>query len=241
MGLASAGYNVRVLDMDNGLEVVKKILTAPNPYQKDTASRISYRTMTEKRKVVGGRLLPGGNVWADVTKMLGEWNDGKNQFGSIYTWTEKEVLYVDSFSFLGKAAFNWILSMNARLGQTPHQSDYNLAQQLLEEFLSTLYSDHVKCNVVICFHIQLITKGGIDHDYLEGVGKALSPKIPRYFNNIVMLRKTGQGANEKRTLHTKGVPGVTLELKSSNPAMVKPTYDQVFGLAEYFADLRRTS
>lgn len=239
LSLASEGYNVRIIDCDNGLDCVAEILRGPNPYKPDTYTRIAYKTITERRTPRNGKLLPGANVWTDVSNMLDNFDDGKVKYGSIYRWTSQEILVVDSFSFLAKGALNWILSMNGRLGQQPHQSDYFFAQGILEDFLAALFSDHVKCNVIVMFHIQTIRKDGIDHAYPEGCGSALSPKIGRYFNNILMVRSTGSGNTAKRTLHTKNCPGLSVELKNSSPLTVKDSYPQDTGLAQYFADLRK--
>lgn len=239
LSLAAAGYNLRIADLDNGLDVVANILRGPHSYG-DAAKRIAYKTMTESQtKGPTGATIQSAKVWTAFSNMMNNWDDGTNKFGNISTWGPKDIFVVDSFSFLAKAALNYVLSMNARLGGRPQLQDFLAAQDLLELFLGAIHSDSVKCNVIVMFHIQIITKGGLDHDYLKAIGKALAPVIPTYFNNVIMLRKTGVGAAERRTIHTKTVPGVTLELKSSSPLTVKPSYDQATGLAEYFADLRK--
>lgn len=247
--LAQAGYNIRVMDLDSGLDVLANLLRdGKSPYGPEALSRVSYVTLTDPMKLIAGKQVPArATVWQRAMGLLDNWKviekdkDGKDivveDFGPISSWTSQEVLVIDSLTFLSKAALNFILSMNARLGQRPHQSDWWEGQQLIEGLLEKLYDENVKCNVILICHIAYIgEENGPKKGYPASLGQALSPKIGRYFNTAILARATGQGANVSRKLLTNSTP--LIDLKTSAPLWVKPEYDLKTGLAEIFKDLR---
>jgi len=237
--LAQAGYNLRILDLDAGLDVLANLLKDPNsPYGKDALARVEFETLTDSIKTVGTRLVPGkAAVWQRAVKLLENWKTESADFGPILKWTDKDVLVIDSLTMLGQAAMNFILSMNARLGQRPQLADWGDAQALVEGMLQMLYDENVKCNVVVISHIAYIgEEGGVTHGYPSAPGKALPPKVGRYFNTTLMARTTGAGTGQKRKLLTNTAGMV--ELKNTAPLKVKPEYDLSTGLADYFRDVR---
>ncbi len=247
--LADAGYNLRVLDIDNGLDVLSNVLKDPKGgYGKEALGRVKYVTITDPMKAVGGKLVPNkATVWQRAIKLLDNWKVEEKQadgtmkvfedLGPISTWGERDVLVIDSLTFLCNAAMNFVLSMNARLGQQPHQSDWYAGQQMVESLLQMLYDENVKCNVIVIAHVTYIGEdNGPQKGYPASLGKALSPKIGRYFNTVVMAKASGSGTGVKRKIVTNSIPMV--ELKTSAPTKVKPEYDLDKGLAEIFKDLR---
>src|SRR3990167_5326691 len=63
--LAIAGYNLRIMDYDNGVDILANILKPGiqpymlTPEQSLTAiSRVDYITLTDKFKTLGGRMFP---------------------------------------------------------------------------------------------------------------------------------------------------------------------------------------
>lgn len=235
--LAAAGYNLRIVDIDNGLDILRGYATDPNsPYPKEMGGRIEFETITDKMQQQGGRLIPvNASVWQRVVNLLDNWEspDKTTKFGNISTWTEKDVLVIDTLSILGDHALKFILKLNIRLGQKPHQSDWAEAQALLMGLLEKLYDDSVKCNVLVNCHIKYIEdSNGISKAFPESVGKAFSPKIGRYFNNVVLWKTVGR----EKKLTT--VSTAQLELKTSAPLRVKQEYPIHNGLADLFKDLR---
>jgi hypothetical protein len=234
--LASAGYNLRIMDFDNGLDVLKNLLLDPkSPYDKGSADRVEYITLTEKMKNVGGKAVPvKADVWQRAMTMLNHWKevvDGQvvSDLGPITTWTTQDVLVIDSLSGISQAAMNFILSMT-------FQGDWGLAQNLVEPFLQMLYSDAVVCNVVVNCHITYIGDDNNMRGYPNTLGKALPPKVGRYFNSMLLAKSTGQGTATKRRILTN-VTGV-LDLKNTAPLRVASEYDLSTGLADYFKAVR---
>lgn len=249
--LAAAGYNLRILDLDNGLDILANMLRdSKSPYGQEALKHIAYQTITDPMRNVNGKLIPkSATVWQRVAKLLDKWQVTAKaekagdpdviveDFGPVSTWTNQEVLVIDSLSMLANAALNFILSMNARLGQQPHQSDWYAGQQLLESLFQLLFDDGIKCNVVMNCHIVYIgEENGPQRGYPATLGKALSPKMGSYFNTILMAKSQGSGASAKHKILTRS-QGM-IELKNSSPLTVAAEYPLETGLADYFKAVR---
>jgi hypothetical protein len=257
--LLDAGYNVRVLDLDNGLDALVNLLKSPkSPYKSGRAAldRLDYITLTDKMKSVGGKLVPGkATVWQRFISLLDDWKepalepdgsqskgpDGKllwvSNLGPITSWTSQDVLVIDSLTMAARAALNFILSMNGKLGGAVEQSHWYQGQQLIEGLAQLLYDDNVQCNVIVNCHITYIGEDhGPQRGYPATLGKALSPKLGSYFNSILMAKTTGSGNNQKRKIltNTSGV----VELKNSAPMSALAEYPLETGLADYFRAVR---
>lgn len=245
--LAKAGYNLRILDFDNGLDILANLL------RDDPAAleRVNFQTCTDQTRVAGNQMIPGAQAWSRAIQTLGNWPDG---IGKIDTWTPRDILVIDSITFAGKAAVRFVLNLNGRIADLPRWDDYYTAQGLLEKLLATLYSDSVKCNVIAISHVREIGKMHTELDakgrpvqveeegsrkgYAEtGTGKALSPTVGRYFNAILLADIEGSGQSARRLIRT--VPHGNIGLKNANPVRVKPSYPLATGLADYFAAVRQ--
>lgn len=242
--LACAGYKLRIIDTDNGLDVLKSYLTHPDSiYVKKNprcAENVHYVTLTNPRKNMGGRLVPtGATVWPRLVQLLTNWEDGEHRFGPVASWGTDTILCLDSLTTTSSAALDFVLSMNGRLGQRPQLQDWGAGQDLVEDLVETFYDDGVKCNIIVNCHITYIgEEGGMLQGYPNTLGKALPPKIGRYFNTALLARSVGTGPTAKRTIvtNTSGLIG----LKNTAPMVVKPEYSLEWGLAEYFAAVRGT-
>ena len=237
--LASAGYNLRIIDLDKGAKVLANLLTTPGPiYKPGSADRVEIESLSDSMRNIGGKLVPGkATVWQEMVKLMMNWKTASADFGSVTTWGPNDVLVIDSLTFAAKAAMDFILAANARLGQTPHQSDWYQGQQLLESLMQMLFDDNVKCNVIVNCHVTYIgDEGGPQRGYPATLGKALSPKIGSYFNTVLLAKTVGVGAGQKRQILTKS--GGMIELKNASPTKVKDSYPIETGLADYFRDER---
>jgi hypothetical protein len=248
--LAAAGYNVRILDLDKGVELIAGYVNDPrSPYTKakpgvwteeqarSIKERISFVPLDEGMVLVGKDIIPKGELWNKISTQLTNWVDGETKLGNIGTWGPKDVLVIDGLSRLAQAAFNFQLKMNGRLVGRPEQSDYWSAQQYVLKLLMLLYSSEVKCNVIMICHISFIeTKDGPTRGFAQSIGKALSPQIGQFFNHALLAKAAGQGENVKRVIltNTSGM----VDLKSAAPLRVKSEYELSSGLAEYFRDVR---
>jgi hypothetical protein len=251
ISLIEAGYNLRILDYDNGIEILKKMLRKKN--NPELFQRLHWVTLTDPSKSINGRAVPMATAWDRGMRTLENYPDG---LGKIETWTNKEVLVVDSLNFAGKAALRVVQSINNRLADIPQIQDYLTAQSMVERFCGLLYSDSIKCNVVVLSHVREIGKTRTEMDskgrpiqieeadsrqgFAEtGTGKALSPTIGRYFNAVLLADTEGSGQSTRYVIRT--VPHNNVGCKTPAPGIVKPKYPLETGLASYFADVRGTT
>jgi len=246
--LADAGYNLRILDYDNGLDILKDLLTAKGgKYGAESASRVEFITLTEKLKAQGGKVYPlAATVWQRSIDLMGNWKEGETSLGAIASWTSKEVLVIDTLTGLARGAYNFILSLNGQLMNPPTGYDYQRkvgqAQSLVETFLEMLTSNEIKCNVIVNSHISYQDEPGSvrasqeealpQQGFPTSLGRALGPRVPRLFNSVLLTKKVGM----QRKLLTSTSSNVNL--KTSAPTRVKPEYSIETGLAEYFKAVR---
>jgi len=259
VSLVKAGYKVRILDLDNGLDILYNLVREQCP---EFIENVHYVTVTDKFKNIAGKAVPvNSDSWPRAVKLLDNWSnygevrkvtgpDGKttNQqittdhpehfnFGRPQDWGPDCILVIDSFTFLCNAAMRYILKMNNRPAGPTWESDWNEAQQLVENLLGMLYDESMRTNIVVCAHIAVRTeKDGSVTAYPTALGKALGPKVGRYFNAMLEVRRHGAGNTVRRTINT--VPAGLLELKNPNPLRVKSSYPIDVGLAEYFKAVR---
>lgn len=235
--LVRAGYNLRVMDFDNGLDILVDLLTEKDPA---LLEKVRYRTFADKLKKTGGAMLPVGvpTAFSNAMAMLDNWQDGEGVLGPVSSWTINDVLVLDSLTFAAKAAMRLHLVSNGRAASKPWLSDFGDVQVQLEAMLSYLFAPYVKCNVVVITHIIYVDQKGPDGveqtmAYPSSIGKALGPTIGSYFNTMLEARVTGAETKARRVLLTQP-RGILAGVKCSAPKSVKAELPQATGLAEFF-------
>lgn len=225
--LVSAGYKLRYLDFDNGLDILANILKRKNP---KLLTNVEYELFTDTYKPVGAQIMASKvEAWEAGMKKLTEWTASKEPEPDV-------VIVIDSLTLASRALFNWVLKTNNKLLGQPEIQHWGAAQTTLENFLALIVSDAVKQNIIICSHITMYGEGENDIKLgfpTSSVGRSFSAKIPRYFNSVLMVRSQNNGA--KREILTK--PTNMIELKNSSPFVVKDSYPIETGIADYFADV----
>ena len=202
VSLICAGYQVRVLDIDQGQQTLINLLTNENyPYAKiirdkgiNLATAYNYipidcpmvsRSM-EGKEMYGKVLIPAsGNSFSRAIAAIDSWKDKELNldFGSVNTWDENCVLIIDSLSTLGDYALFLVQAMNGRLGAAPtektNRMDINSASDQLKRLMLWLHADSVRCNVVLITHIKWVEdsyqKALINQDGRQDQAKTLVP------------------------------------------------------------------
>lgn len=234
--LAAAGYRLFVADFDNGLD----ILLDPSVLDPKFRTNIFYKSLQDKPVKVGDRLVPRASAWQDFTKALGNWSetvDGKpTSLGNITTWGEKDVLVIDSLTIASNRAMDDALQLAGRLGQRPQIQDYGAAMDNIESTLEMLYGSTCTCNVVVMAHLMFVGDelSNMRKAMPNVLGQKLAPKIPRYFNNMVLMEKSVVGNTVNRKIKTVG--NHIVDCKVSKPGIIPPEIPP--DLAKLFAVLR---
>lgn len=223
-------YDLRILDLDNGLDILKAYVKRDNP---DRLDSIDYETIRDKYKAspVQGAVISKPTAFVDSAKLMTQWTDGTTPS----EWGEKTIFVLDSLTTLGNAALAWATGLN------PSAKDgrqwYGAGQQGVENILGMLTSEDFHANVIIISHVSYSEMQGNNKGYPSALGSALGPKIGKYFNTVVLAESSGSGMNAKRTIRV--VPTDLIDLKTAAPfAFTERSLPLETGMATLFAALR---
>ena len=225
----------------------------------DTAMRM--RTINKKlgndKTTTETLLAPAdAKAWPRVLTLLDGWKDGDIDLGPVSSWGPSDVLVFDSFSTLARCTYYFSQSLNGRLGARDsgydYQRDVGDAQSQLTRLLELCYDSSIKCNVIIITHITWVDESqGVasrpktgdgenanvfssPDGYPSAIGRALSPHMGKYFNDVYVVKSSGSGANVTRTISTVPEEGVI----AKNSVFLERSYSVATGLAEIFCAMR---
>lgn len=240
VSLVKAGYKLRILDLDNLLDVLKYMIQRECP---DKIDNVEFVTIRDKYKATpSGTVIDGKpKAWIEALKLCDNWkytdDDGETiDLGKPAEWGPECILVVDSLSRLCDAAYDFHESI-AIPGKNgiDGRAVYGDAQDSVEKFLARLTSKGMATNVIVIAHITYQDQpDGTQKGFPQGVGQKLSPKIPQYFPSVVLFRNK----NGKRTIQTNSTP--LIDLANPKPFAVSPELPIETGLADFFAALRDT-
>lgn len=229
VSLVKAGFKLRVLDFDNGLDILVSYLRK-EPNAEELLSSVQYLDCTDAMKTLSnGQVIPIGQPQAFSKAMtsLNKWPDEPDY--KIENLGAKDIIVLDSLTFMAKAAYRYADSLNP--GAKDKRQIFFDAQNRVEGCLDLLYSPTIKCNVIVTSHITYIE---LSEDLVKGypnaIGKALAPKVPRFFNHMLQVKSKGSGMSIKRVITS--LPDGTIDLKSTVPNFEAPIET---GLADFFA------
>ena len=250
VSLVEAGYKLRILDMDNLLDILKYMILEKCP---DKIGNVEFRTLRDKRKATqsGSEIIGQPKAFIEAIKMFDRWKykdeNGDVDLGVPSEWGPDCILVVDSLSRLCDAAWDWaepLTPVSAKTGQSDARQTYGTSQDVIEQTLATLTSPSFCTNVIVIAHVQYMEIGasedpvtgkmigGILKGFPQGLGQKLSPKIPQYFPSVVLY--TNEGG--KRTLRTNSTP--MIDLANPKPFAMAKSYPIDTGLASFFGVLR---
>ncbi len=237
VSLAKAGYKLRILDMDNLLDILKYMIQKHCPDQIDNVETRSIRDKL-KSGATGAIIEGGAKAWITAIKMLDNWKyteDGKEyDFGKPAEWGSDCILVVDSLSRLCDAAYDFheAIIPVGKSGDYDGRAVYGNAQDDVERILAMLTSKSMKTNVIVIAHgTYMKLEDGTTKIFPQGVGQKLSPKIPQYFPSYVRYKNLGG----KRTIQLNS--DAMIDLANPKPFAMEKSYDIEDGLAKFFQAL----
>jgi hypothetical protein len=239
VSLVKAGYKLRILDFDNLLDILAKLIAEQCPENLDN---VEFRPLRDKRKATAtGPVIDGTpRAFVNGLKMLDRWkykDDEGNEIdlGAPSQWGAGSILVIDSLSRFCDAAYDFRepLTPVGKSGESDPRATYGDAQDAIESLLGMLTSDSFATNVIVIAHGQYMElKDGTTKIFPQGVGKALSPKIPQYFPNVIRYKNLAG----KRTIQLKS--DAMIDLATSNPSGIPDSLPVETGLATFFEILR---
>lgn len=223
--LLAAGYHFKILDMDNGLDSLTQFARANG--NADKLANVEYETIRDKYKASrAGPILAGpATAFTGALETLTKWS----------TIEDPNTIFVlDSLSAFGRSAFEWARGMNPT-AKDPRQW-YHAAQQGVESTIAMLTGAEFRMNVIVISHVNYkeVTEG-VHKGYINAIGTALGPAIPRYFNTLILAESSGAGKNVRRKIKT--LPTGIIDLKLPNPT-VDAELPLETGLATIFSKLK---
>ena len=186
----------------------------------DTATKINTFSLEMLAKMVDPN-KSRYNQYMEVFRVLNDFEDQRDgkKYGAVNTWDTGRALVIDSLTGLNTAALNLVI------GGKPvrSQSDWGIAQQQLEGLLRKL-CDGCNCHFVLLAHVEResdLVLGGVKL-MASTLGKALAPKIPAMFSDVILTVRQGDKwtwdtANVMADLKTRNLP-----IKSDNPPSFAP-------------------
>jgi hypothetical protein len=232
--LVSAGYRLRILDFDNGLDVLKQFVLRECP---DKINNVEYRTLRDDRVSTSEGPKVSGKPRAFITaaKMLDNWKYDDVDLGRPADWGPDCILVLDSLTFMSDAAFDFheALSGETKSGKHDIRAVYKSAQDAVEHVLAYVTGESFRTNVIVISHVKYMDIEGQIKGYPVAVGSALSPAIPRYFNTVVRYTTKAGG---KRVIET--VSSTVFDLANPKPFEMEKQLDVEDGLAKIFETLR---
>ncbi len=225
--LARAGYNLHILDYDNGLDIIANVL------RDDAAAlgRVRYESLRDIIVSVNGipRVKSPVSAYKNAGKTLTEWK--------AETFTPSDILVLDTLTTFSDAAFNEALVLGGRLNQRPQLQDFGWMADSVKLFIEMITSPELNCHVIVNTHVRYLNGEG-DTEIMKGLpnakGQEVSRTVSRFFNTVALTRTIGTGPAAKRVISTK--PQGVVEVKASNPK-VKDSYPVDVGLAQLFHDI----
>lgn len=226
--LVKAGYKIRVIDLDSGLDA---LVNHCRDQQLDLKN-VDYVTLRDRMKMTAGgpKVAGAPKAYVDVLSYLEKWEDDSDPA----EWGPDTILVLDSLTNAGRAAFQWAKAANP-MSKDPRQW-YKTAQDLIEDLIANVTADSFATNVIVISHVDIVdTQVGMK-GYVSSIGKALGAKLPRFFNTLILSEVTGSGKNVKRKIKT--LPTAMLDLKNPAPMRIEAEYELNDGLAQIFEKLK---
>ena len=231
VSLVEAGYKLRILDMDNGLDSLVHQVRKRCPDKMDT---IAYQSFRDNYRAGSSGLTVEGRptAYANFLKALNKWDDDTVPS----EWGPDHFLVIDSLTAVGRAAYNWAQSQNP--GARDNRAVYFTAQNSIETLLDMIGSENFNTNVIVISHIQMVENDAGVKGFASSIGSALGPKIPKFFNALIAAQSAGIGDKVRRTIQTR--PTNLLDLKVPNEEDIGKVLPLETGLAEVVASLTIT-
>ena len=212
--LANAGYNLRILDFDDGLAILPEFLN------KDAVDKVSFVTLKDP--------INKAEAFRKSANLIGNWRDGDEDFGPVSKWT-----------LMGEAALRGALVFNNKKPtEQASQPEWGTAARDVQNIIQYLTGSEVPCNVVVTTHMQYMEgETGVSKAYPTSVGSKLSTKLGRYFNCVCRIDTRTTSKGTERTLRT--VSDHRMDLKVTAPSLLEPNV--TLDLAKLFEAIQKNA
>lgn len=156
--------------------------------QADAVARSTYATLQASRDpgLAQGKFQRYRNFLSTLAKFTDD-RTGE-QLGCVDDWGTNRCLVIDNLSEVCKAMMEDTIGAKS----VPAQNEWLIAQNNIENFIRQLVTA-TRCWVVVIAHLAKDVdeiQGG-QRIMMQTLGKALSPKLPQLFSDVVMTKRDG--------------------------------------------------
>lgn len=207
--LVDAGVEVFFLSLESGMESLfgywtdRKLPVPPNlHWHALPAPKAGFADMLESAKSINMLSLDAlakmqdpnrskHNRFISLLEALNNFPDDRTgqKFGAVNTWGPSRALVIDGMTGIGHCAMSLVIGGKA----VKNQSDWGIAQDQVEKLLRQL-CDGCSCHFVLLSHVERETDQVLGGTKLmvATLGRALAPKIPPMFSDVILAVRTGE-------------------------------------------------
>lgn len=199
--LTDLGLEVFAIFTEPGMEVVSDIPSSKlkwayiPPAGTDWTAMIDSATKINTLSFEALAKMPHINKgqhheFIDLLTTLSNFRDHRTgeTFGSVDSFDQSRVLFIDSLSGLN------IMAMNLVAGSKPVKSmaDWGVSMDNLERLITKLTTD-LRCHVVLTAHLEreIDEVTGGTSLMASTLGRKLAPKLPRFFSDVIHVKRDG--------------------------------------------------
>lgn len=165
------------------------------------------------------------NQFVSILEALNNFPDDRTgeKHGAVNTWDQSRVLVIDGATGISTAALSLVVGGKA----VRSQSDWGIAQDQVEKLIRML-CDNCPCHFIMLAHVERevdAVLGGVKL-MVSTLGKALAPKFPAMFSDVILTVRTG---SEWRWDTASGLADVktrNLPIKADNLPSFKPIFEK---------------
>lgn len=165
------------------------------------APKASFAELTNDARMINTMNLEGLAKLTDINRSkhdqyiqlltaLSNFPDDRTgqKFGAVDSWETNRALVIDGMTGLGNAAMANVIGGKA----VRSQSDWGIAQGILEKLLRMI-CDGCRCHFVLLSHVEREVDPVMGGSKIttSTLGKALAPKIPAMFSDVILTVRQG--------------------------------------------------
>lgn len=260
--LVEAGYKLYILDYDKGLDIIVNVLKAKGLSR--LLKNVEYETINEEMKFKGGKaIVAAATAFRRAGQVLTDWKVDQLGPESVVVLDTLNTFSQVGFNEAMKMSARLNVAGD---GGRPRQQEYGIMADMVLAFIDTLTNvttvrpnpepgkdniviPGVDCHVIVNTHVKFLAAEdeallasrdkNIEFTRALGLPEAKGQEVPRniakYFNTVIYSSVVGRGVGAKRTIFT--TPQGVVDVRTSSPYTVKPTYSVETGLADMFRDI----
>ena len=181
----------------------------------DSVNKVNVLSYDTLKKAVD----PHRSKYNQLETFLRSFNDvtpdnDSQHYGAVNTWGTNRALVIDGLTGLGDSAMKAVIG-----GKFDRdQKDWGLAQSMIENVLRKLTAE-TRCHFILIAHVERETDevlGGVKL-MVSTLGKALAPKIPAMFSDVILTVRNGTKWTWDTASALADVKTRNLPIRSDNP------------------------